>query len=339
MISFLNDYNEIGHPKILQEMLKLQDKKFVGYSEDEEVKKAILHIKKHLNDENVDIHFVHTGTMANVLGVIFSLKRYESVISADTGHIINTENGSIEACGHQIIQVPNHNGKVTVEEIEKALNRQKNEYSSKPGVVYISNATELGTIYKKSELEALHNCCKKNGLYLFMDGARLGTAIMSEESDIKFEDLTKYLDIFTIGGNKNGFIFGEALVIVNDELKSKHERRLIKQQGSLLAKGFLYGIQFRVMFENNLFFENAKHAVKMAKKLAEVFIKKGYRPLNNVESNLVFIDLPEEIHEKLSQNFMYTAEKIDEGKVHCRFVTTWNTKIEEIKKLEDKFDS
>lgn len=339
MISFYNDYNEIGHPALLEEMTRLKDKKFIGYSEDEEVKNAIKLIKKELNDENVSIHFVNTGTIANVLGILFSLERYESVISANTGHIINTENGAIEATGHQVIQVKEENGKITGERLKKAIYNNRNEFSSKPGVVYISNATELGTVYNKKELEELHNICRENDMYLFMDGARIAAAIASSKSDLEFKDITKYVDIFTIGGNKNGFIFGEALVIVNDNLKSKYERKIIKQRGSLLAKGFLLGIQFRTMFESGLFFENAKNAVEMSERLGKAFEKCGIKPCFNIESNIIFVDLPIVIHEKLSKDFMYSSEKLSDEKVHCRFLTSWATRIEDIEKFEKSLSS
>lgn len=334
MISFYNDYNEISHPLIMEEFNKYMSKKFVGYSEDEICKEAIDTIKKSLKYENVDIHFIQTGTMANVLSLMFCLDRFESVITPDTGHIVNTENGSVEAVGHQLVYVENEVGKVTSSEILKALKKHSHEYNSKPRVVYISNATELGTIYKKSELEQLSKVCKENGLYLFMDGARLAASLMSEKSDLKFEDLPKYLDIFTIGGNKNGFMFGEAIVIVNDEIKTGYERLVIKQRGSLLAKGFLYGIQFKKMFEDGLYFELGKHSSKMASKLQDIFKKHGIDTVYETEANLVFVELPVDLHNKLKDRFMYSFDEIDETKGLCRFVCTWDTKDEYIEELD-----
>lgn len=335
MISFYNDYNEIGHPELINEFVKLQDEKFVGYSMDRECDKAKSILKKKLDDENLHIHFIHAGTMANILGLLFSTKRYESVIAANTGHIINTENGAIEATGLQVIQVPETNGKVTVDGIEFVMGSHSPEYSSKPAVVYISNATELGTVYTKKELEDLHNCCKKNGLYLFMDGARIGSAIESKKSDLEFSDLPKLTDIFTIGGNKNGFIFGEALIIANEDLKHNYERKLIKQKGALLAKGFLLGIQFRKMFEENLFFDNAKHAVNMANRLSKIFTDNSIDLVSETESNLVFVNLPIKLHEKLEKKYKYEPMSFSERHVKCRFVCTWNTKEEELNTFEE----
>ncbi|MFM1541739.1 aminotransferase class I/II-fold pyridoxal phosphate-dependent enzyme [Helcococcus ovis] len=334
MISFLNDYNEVSHPKILDELQKYQNEKFEGYSKDELVQEAISNIKDNLQNHDVEIHFLHGGTIANVIGLMMTMQRHESVISVDTGHIVNTENASIEAIGHQIVLVKEKNGKMTVEEIEKALNSHSYEYNSKPKVVYISNATELGTVYKRDELKKLYEYCKSRNLYLFMDGARIANAIMSKHSDLEFSDLPKYLDVFTIGGTKNGFMFGEAVVFVNEELKNIYARMVIKQRGALLAKGFLYGIQFKTMFENGLFFKIAKNAVDMAQKLVYVFEKYNISTVYNTEANLVFVELDNQIHDKLSEKFMYQYDAIDENKGLCRFVTTWNTNESEIVELD-----
>lgn len=338
MISFLNDYNEVANTEILDAFISIKDDKYVGYSEDKIVKESINLIKENLEDKDVEIHFVHGGTIANVLGLMMSLKRHQSVIAADTGHIVNTENASVEAVGHQIVLVPNKNGKVTVEEARLALKKHSHEYNSQPKVIYISNVTEIGTIYKKSEIEKLHNFCKENNLYLFMDGARLGNAIMSESGDLKFNELTKYLDAFTIGGTKNGFMFGEALVFVNEKLKNNYARMVIKQRGALLAKGFLFGIQFKTMFKDGLYFSLADNAVKMAKELTAILIDKGLSPLYDVEANLIFVEISKELNDKLSKDFIYSYDEINDEKGLCRFVTTWNTKIEEIQEFRNKLD-
>lgn len=334
MISFLNDYNEIASPEIMDALSKRMNEKYIGYSEDELANEAIEILRNKLDDKDLEIHFVHGGTIANVLGIIHSLQRFESVISSDTGHIVNTENASIEAVGHQIVLVQNVNGKIVIDELKKAIKSHSNEYNSKPKLVYLSNVTELGTVYKLDELKKLREYCDENNLYLFMDGARLGNAIMSKYSDIKFRDLPKLFDIFTIGGTKNGFLFGEAIVISNDKLKDIHFRRLIKQRGALLAKGFLYGIQFKTMFENDLYFTNAKNAVDMAQKLKDVFIKYEIKPIHEVEANLVFVEIPIELKKYLDYKFKFSYDTINEKKGISRFVTTWNTKLDEIKEID-----
>lgn len=334
MISFLNDYNEVGCIEVLNDLFSIKDEKYIGYSSDVLVKEAIEILKNELNDKDLEIHFVHSGTMANVLGLLFCLKRYESIISADTGHIVNMENASVEAVGHQIVLVNEEDGKVTVEAVKKALSSHSHEQASKPKVVYISNVTELGTIYKKKELEELRKVCDENNLYLFMDGARLSDAMVSKYNDISFCELTKYFDAFTIGGTKNGMLFGEAIVLKNKELIDGYARYLIKQRGALLAKGFLYGSQFKTMFKDGLYFKLAKNSVNRAEELLEILKKYNIKLFNEVEANLIFCELDKELHEKLSKEILYSFEELENGNVKARFVTSWNTQEEEIKRFE-----
>lgn len=334
MISFLNDYNEVGSKEVLDYLKEISTEKYVGYSRDTLVDEAISLLKKGLANEDVEIHFVHGGTIANVFGIMHCLQRHQSVLSCDTGHIVNTENASIEAVGHQIVLAQNKDGKMTVEEIENALENHSREYNSQIKLVYISNATELGTIYTKDELKSLSECCRKHGLYLFMDGARLGNALVSKYSNMEFSDLTKYLDAFTIGGTKNGFIFGEAVVFVHEELRDNYARMLMKQRGAMLAKGFLYGAQFKVMFEDGLYFRNAENAVKMAEKIVEVFEKYGINFVNRTEANLVFVELEEALCDHISKEIMFEISGKIADNNKCRFVTTWNTKEEEIEILD-----
>lgn len=330
MISFYNDYNELAHPKIMEDLVKFQGEKNVGYSEDYHVATAVKYIKNHLNRQDVDIHFIHGGTLTNIMGLMAMLARHEGVIAADTGHIVGHENGSIEAIGAQIVQVPNKDGKVTVEEVEKALYNNRHEWSVDLKVVYISNATELGTIYTKEELKALHDCCQENDLYLFIDGARMGTAITSYRSDVNLSDVCKYADVFSIGGTKNGMLLGEALVIVNDKFKPSF-RRILKQRGGLLAKGYLMGIQFETMFKTNLYFDLASHANLMAEYLAYKLEEKGVELYKRQESNLVFAILSKEQIEKVSGEFKIEVnEAYDDSHMIVRLAMTWATKREEI---------
>lgn len=333
MINFLNDYDEICHTKILENLSKFNGEKYPGYSTDVHTKNAIDYLKRDLKNDGLDIHFVHGGTIVNVLGLLISLNRYEGIVSCDTGHIVNTENGSIEAVGQQIIQVPNIDGKITVENIQKAIENHSEEYCVEIKVVYISNATEKGTIYSKAEIETLSKFCKQNNLYLFMDGARIGTAMACEESDLKMEDLSKYFDVFSIGGTKNGMLFGEALIIVNDDLK-KGIRKIIKQRGALLAKGFLYGIQFETMFEDGLYYENAKKAVNSANRIANIFLENGFELASKQQSNLVFPIVSDEFYNMLSKEVIFEHHLREGEKNILRFATTWNTSSKDIDELE-----
>jgi len=335
MISFFNDYNELAHPRVLENLTKHQAEPNIGYGNDPHYLNAIKYIKKEIGREDIDIHFIHGGTMVNLIAIKAMLQSYQGVISVDTGHIIGHENGAIEATGHQIFQVPPVNGKITVEAIDKALKTNSKEYSVKLKVVYISNASEIGTIYGKNELKEISDFCKKNDLYIYMDGARLGSALASEHTDLTLADLTEYTDIFTIGGTKNGLLMGEAMVIVNREF-SKGIRRIIKQRGAMLAKGFLLGMQFETMFKDGLYFSIAKDAVDMAKYLAETFESNGIELAAKQESNLVFALIPADQARELANNFMFEMnETLEDGRVVTRFVTKWSTTKEEIDKLAE----
>lgn len=333
MISFYNDYNELAHPSILEALVKHQSEINVGYSNDQHVLNAVEYIRRHIGRKDVDVHFIHGGTMTNVIGLKTMLQSYEGIISCDTGHIIGHENGAIEAVGHQIVQVPNVDGKITVGTIKDALEANNKEYSVKLKVVYISNATELGTVYKKNELESIYNFCKENDLYIYMDGARMGTALSSDYNDMTLNDISKYCDVFTIGGTKNGMLIGEALVIVNPEF-TKGIRRTIKQRGAMLAKGYLMGIQFETMFEDNLYFELSDTAIEMAKYLRDQLNEIGIKLQFVQESNLVFPIFTEELAHHLAENFMFDMmDKVGGNSRLTRFVTRYSTTKEDIDEL------
>jgi len=243
--SFLDDYSEGCHPLIMQALSRTNLVQQTSYGNDEYSQQAKTLIRQRLHSPEADVYFVSTGTQANLIVISSMLRSHEAVISAATGHILVRETGAIEATGHQIISVKTDNGKLTLESIQAVLD----EYTMvpphmvKPKLVYISNATETGTIYSKAELTALYNFCQEKGLYLFLDGARLGSALCSGNNDIIFEDLPKLTDVFYIGGTKNGALIGEAIVINNPYLKEDFAFH-IKQRGALLSKGRLLGIQF-----------------------------------------------------------------------------------------------
>ena len=263
MINLLNDYNKIAHKNILEALIKYQDQPFVGYGKDDISANAVKLIKKELNNDSVDIHFIVGGTLTNKVALSCMLKNYEAVICCDSAHINVHETGAIEETGHKLLVTPNKNGKVDPVEVKKIYLKHVDEHMVKPRVVYISNSTEFGTIYNKEELIALSNVCKELGLYLYLDGARLSTALTSKYNDLTMEDICKYTDMFYIGGAKIGLMFGEALVVVNDSLKQDF-RYLIKNQGAMLSKGFLCGIQFETLFTNNLFYEIGKKENELA---------------------------------------------------------------------------
>ena len=335
MYSFVNDYSEGAHPRILESLMKSNLEQNAGYGEDLHTKRAKELILKHLNMENADIHFIPGGTQTNLLVISSSLKSYQCVIAADTGHINVHETGAIEATGHKVVTVPNIDGKLTPEAITEVLENHNNEHMVMPAMVYISNSTELGTVYSKSELSMISKVCKENGLLLFMDGARIGSALTSKTNDLELEDIAKLVDVFYIGGTKNGALLGEALIIIKEELK-KDFRYYIKQRGALMAKGFITGIQFEVLFEDNLFFELGTHANNMANKISDVLMECGFQFLTPPGTNQLFPILRNELIEGLLKEFSFNIErKIDEEHSAIRFVTSWATTPKSVEALCD----
>ena len=335
MLYFMNDYSEGAHPKILDAINKTNFEQSVGYGLDNYCKEASDLIKKRIGNEDVQVHFLMAGTQTNTIAISAFLKSYEAVISTELGHIAVHETGAIEATGHKIIEMPNEDGKLKPRDIDIAVNKHVDEHMVAPKMVYISNATEVGSIYTKYELEKIREKCDEYGLYLYMDGARLATALTCEENDLSIEDIVRLTDAFYIGGTKNGILFGEALVVKNKEL-DKNIRYVIKQRGGLLAKGRLLGVQFKTLFENDLYFDIARHTNKMSKKLREGLNKLNFKFVTKSSTNITFVIMPNEIHKELSKICYYEAEEpFDENNMSVRFVTSWATPEEDIEKLLD----
>lgn len=321
--SFKNDYSEGFHPQLIKALSESNFDQQQGYGDDIYCEKAKTAIKAKTGNPDADIYFVSGGTQANTIVIASALKTFEGVIAATTGHINVHETGAIEATGHKIILVPSFNGKVKAEDIIKECDRAEDHHMVRPAMVYISNSTELGSIYNKTELTALSETCKARNLYLYMDGARLGSALSSVNNDITLADLSKLTDAFYIGGTKNGAIMGEAIVINNNLLKTDFNYHL-KQRGALLSKGRLMGVQFYELFKENLFFELAQHANNMAKKIADALQEKGFSFLTVPESNQIFPILPNELIEHLLQKYeFYIWQKMADDKSAVRLVTSW----------------
>lgn len=328
--NFYNDYSEGAHASVLELLGKTNSIQESGYGVDSYSNEAKTLIKKSLKNEQVEIHFVSGGTQANLIALASMLKPFESVISAETGHINVHEAGAIEATGHKINVVKTSNGKLDVESIDELFKAHTDEHMVKPKVVFVSNSTELGTIYKKDELKKISDYCKQNNLYLYLDGARLGSAIMSSESDLNLEDICNLVDMFYIGGTKNGALLGEAIVIVNPSLKENFRYHL-KQRGALLAKGRLIALQFIALFTNNLFFKLADSANKKAEKLSIGLRKMNFKFLTESTTNQIFPILPNHIIEELKKIYgFYIWEKIDENNSAIRLVTSWATMDENV---------
>lgn len=340
MYSLKNDYAEGAHPEILQLLMDSNVQQAEGYGEDPFTMEAAGLIRKVIHRDDADIHLIPGGTQTNLLAASAFLRPYEAVVAASTGHVLIHETGAIEATGHKVISVDTTDGKLRPEHIQNVVRIHTDEHMVKPRLVYISNATEIGSIYMKDELEQLSRACKEHSLLLYVDGARLGSALCSKENDMEMADLARLTDAFYIGGTKNGALMGEALVICNDSLK-KDFRFLIKQKGALLAKGRILGIQFLALFRNNLYFDLARHANNMASLLRQGILETGYTFFSDSPTNQIFPIFPNKLIENLQKSFdFYIWKEIDESSSAVRLVTSWATEkavvvrfIEEVKRF------
>ena len=329
--SFKNDYSEMTHPKILDALSGVGNKQFEGYGLDEYSVAAAMHICKILKDPFADVHFIPGGTHANLVVIASALRPHEAVIAPKSGHIFVHEAGAVEATGHKVCTREGVNGKLSAADIESVLAEHPgDEHMVKPRLVYISLSTECGTVYTKAELAAITLCCRNNGLYLYIDGARLSNALVSGSGDLTLETMSGLADAFYIGGTKNGLLFGEALVIVNPLLKADF-RYLMKQRGGLLAKGFLLGIQFRAYLEDGLYIELARHANGMATRLREGLRAAGVGLFAENDTNQVFLYARADALRVLDERVLFErwGPEGDEG-APIRFVTSWATTTEEV---------
>ena len=324
--SFKNDYSEGCHPRILEALAQNNFIQQNGYGLDEFSHNAQQIILHKINNPKASVHFVSGGTQANLIVISSILKPHESVISAHTGHIYTNEAGAIEATGHKVHGVETTEGKLTPQHIENILQTHTNKpHQVKQKLVYISNSTEIGTIYSRNELQTLSNFCKEKGLYLFMDGARLGHAITAQTNDLSLEDIAKFTDVFYLGGTKNGALIGEAFVINHLDLQEDFGFHL-KQKGAMLAKGRLLGIQFQELLRDDLYFELAQHANQQAMKLKNIFEELGCKFLSETFTNQIFPILPHDKIEMLSQDYgFYVWKKIDQKHSAIRLITSWTT--------------
>lgn len=332
MYSFLNDYSEGAHQEVLDALTETNLIQTVGYGNDEYCEKAKEVIKKRINNEHVDVHFLVGGTQTNMTFISYVLKDYQAVIASDEGHINVHETGSIEATGHKVLTLPHQNGKVTVEMVETILNKHTDEHMVQPKMVYISQTTELGTYYTTQELKNLYAYTKAHGLYLFLDGARLGSALVLDDAP-SMSDIAANTDAFYIGGTKMGALFGEALVIVNDDLKQDFRFQL-KQKGAMLAKGRLLGVQFYALLKGDLYERIGIYENKQAHDIKQAFIDHGFKVYLPSQTNQVFVDLPIDVIQQIEKYFMVTHIcQIDAQTKRIRIVTSWATDEKEVEKF------
>lgn len=337
MIYFNNDYSEGCHSEVLQRLLETNMVQTPGYGMDEYCATAADMIRKLCKNDSLAVHFLVGGTQTNLIVISAALRPHQGVIGANTAHVQVHETGAVEATGHKVLSLPSEDGKITADQIEKAVDAhftdEAAEHMVQPKMVYISNPTELGTIYSLAELEAISASCKKHGLYLFLDGARLGYGLTANGNDVTMADLARLCDVFYIGGTKVGALFGEAVVISNSAI-AEDFRYLIKQHGGMLAKGRLLGIQFSALLDNNLYFKIAKYANTLADQLRDTLERLGYQLLVPGVTNQVFPVLPDALLERLSESFSFTEQqRVDESHRAVRFCTSWATTQENMDAL------
>ena len=337
MFQFQCDYSEGAHQRILERMLETNLEQTVGYGEDHYCTQAREAVKKAVGRDDVDVHFLVGGTQANATVISSILRPHQGVLCATTGHINVHETGAIEHGGHKVLAMPAENGLLSAESIREAMEEHLAEdgpeHTVQPGMVYISFSSEVGTIYSLKQLQEISTACKEYGLPLFIDGARMGYGLASEGCDVTIQDIAALADVFYLGGTKQGALFGEAVVIVNDHLK-KDFRYFIKQNGGMLAKGRLLGIQFLTLFEDGLYFELSRHAVSQAMRIRDAFRAAGYAFLVDSPSNQQFPILDNQTLEKLSENFRFSVwKKIDGTHTAVRFCTSWATRPEAVDAL------
>ncbi|MGG5318438.1 threonine aldolase family protein [Enterococcus sp. AZ072] len=337
MLSFENDYSEGAHEMVLKLLLETNMQQESGYGTDTFTQLAKEKIKEQLDCPEAEIKFLVGGTQTNQIVITALLKNYEGVLAADTGHISTHEAGAIEFCGHKVLTLPHNLGKINADQVRDYVETfyadGNHEHMVAPGMVYISHPTEYGTLYSMEELASLSAACREFEIPLYLDGARLGYGLMSEETDVTMADIARLCDVFYIGGTKVGALCGEALVFTKNNLP-KHFVSIIKQHGALLAKGRLLGIQFLALFSDNLYFDISRHAIEMAQLLKEGFTQKGYQTLIDSPTNQQFIILENEKLKALQQQVRFSFwEKYDDTHTVVRFATSWATTKESVEQL------
>lgn len=337
MIHFECDYTEGAHPKILDALVRTNLEQTAGYGVDEYCRRAAARICSACQSPEAQVHFLTGGTQTNLTVIACALKPWQGVIAADSGHIQVHETGAVEATGHKVLTIQGKEGKVTAEQIEAVCRAHETdgsaEHTVQPGMVYLSQPTELGTLYRKAELAAISRVAREHGLFLFIDGARLGYGLAAPDNDVTLGDLAELTDVFTIGGTKVGALFGEAVVITHPALQ-RDFRYSIKQRGGMLAKGRLLGLQFDVLFTDGLYEEISAHAIAQAERIRAALAEKGIPCLAANRTNQIFPVFKDAQLSRLSENYSFCfQEKTDETHTAVRICTSWATREEAVTAL------
>ena len=337
MLSFESDYTEGAHPKILEKLCETNMEKLPGYGSDPYCESAKNKIRKACGCPEAEVMFLVGGTQTNATVIDAMLEKYEGVLAVQTGHVSVHEAGAIDYTGHKVLELPSHDGKMDAEELEEYLQKfwqdETHEHMVFPGMVYLSHPTEYGTLYSREELKAISVVCQQFHIPLYLDGARLGYGLMSQETDVTLQVVAKYCDVFYIGGTKVGALCGEAVVFTKKNMP-KYFMTMVKQHGALLAKGRLLGIQFDALFTDELYFKISKHAILMAQLLKEGFQERGYEFYLESPTNQQFIVLENEEMERLKEKVSFGFwEKVDDKHTVVRFATSWATQKEDVDRL------
>lgn len=338
MVSFESDYIAGAHPEILKRLAETNMESLPGYGTDKYCASAKEKIKKAIGAGDADVEFIAGGTQTNAVVISTLLKDYEGVVAADTGHISAHEAGAIEYTGHEVLTVPHRDGKLEAAALTSLLEAfysdESHEHMTFPGMVYISHPTEYGTLYSKSELESLYGVCRKYGMPLYIDGARLSYGLMSRNTDLTIADIARLCDVFTIGGTKAGALCGEAVVFTKNN-RPAHFLTSVKKRGALLAKGRLLGIQFDALFTDGLYFRIGRYAIDMAEKMKKLFAGSGYSFFIKSDTNQQFVILDNGTMDLLRRKVLFSFwEKYDEHSTVVRFATSWSTTDDDLAALE-----
>lgn len=329
MVSFESDYIAGAHPEVLRKLAETNLEPLPGYGTDPYCESAKQKIRDLIGIPDADIFFLAGGTQTNAVVISTVLADYEGVIAAKTGHISTHEAGAVEYTGHEVLELPQNGGKIAPDTLESFLSSffadENHEHMTFPGMVYLSHPTEYGTLYSKAELTAISEICRKYRLSLFLDGARLGYALMSRETDLTIADIAALCDVFYIGGTKVGALCGEAVVFTKGNMP-KHFLTSVKKRGALLAKGRLLGVQFDALFTDDLYFRIGRHAVDMADRMKQVFRSHGISFYIQSPTNQQFVVLENEQLNKLAKKIAFSFwEKKDDAHTVVRFATGWST--------------
>ncbi|MDR1436379.1 MAG: aminotransferase class I/II-fold pyridoxal phosphate-dependent enzyme [Puniceicoccales bacterium] len=329
MIEFSGDYSEGAHPRLLNRLVETNMEQTFGYGRDRYCAEAVKTIRKACQNDDVDVHMVVGGTLANTIAIAAALRPHQGVIAPVSAHINVQETGSIEAAGHKILTIPGENGKITAAQIDKVceeyLENNGNVHVVQPKMVCLTHATEYGTIYGRKELQVISDVCRKRDLYLYIDGARIGYGVAAVDSDMDLPFIAKCCDVFCIGGSKQGAFFGEAVVVKNKYIADGF-RQVMKQRGGLLAKGRLLGIQFHELLVDGLYFELSRHANKMAASIRGCLQANGIKFFVENTTNLLFPILPDNLYGELSKKYSLTyCGRHDDKSSIVRIATSWAT--------------